>query len=141
MRNFKQILDYFYWIFLAFIHFSRRNCPIAKRRLTTVAGARPDWGGQRPRLGGGAIAPPLPHAGYGPGGVYFNYICISGDCTVLLSIITNSHINCCQVVYAGFVVCSFCFIELKKATEVVYVSFIFYSLSCMYEYNTRYITK
>ena len=35
-----------------------------------MAGARPDWG-QRPRLGGGAIAPPLPHAGYGP--VYCTY--------------------------------------------------------------------
>ena len=32
-------------MFLVFIYFSRRNCPIAKRRLTTVAGATPDWGG------------------------------------------------------------------------------------------------
>ena len=52
--------------FLDFIHFSRRNCPIAKRRLTTVAGARPDWGGGNAQDWGGEL-PPLPHAGYGPG--------------------------------------------------------------------------
>ena len=46
-------------MFLVFIHFSRRNCPIAKRRLTTVAGARPDWGGNAQDWGG-AIAPPCP---------------------------------------------------------------------------------
>ena len=50
-------------MFLVFIHFSRRNCPIAKRRLTTVAGARPDWGGNAQDWEGNC--PPLPHAGYG----------------------------------------------------------------------------
>ena len=47
-------------MFLVFIHFSRRNCPIAKRRLTTVAGARPDWGGGATPKMGGAIGPPCP---------------------------------------------------------------------------------
>ena len=47
-------------MFLDFIHFSRRNCLIAKRRLTTVAGARPDWGGNAQDWGGGQLPPPCP---------------------------------------------------------------------------------
>ena len=47
-------------MFVDFIHFSRRNCPIAKRRLTTVAGARPDWGGNAQDWGGGQLPPLAP---------------------------------------------------------------------------------
>ena len=43
--------------------FSRRNCPIAKRRLTAVIGADPIWGAA---LKSGEAIAPLPHAGYGP---------------------------------------------------------------------------